>query len=210
MDKPVIALFDFDGTLTRRDTLPLFIRHAVGWSGLLCAMISTLPAMIVLACNGWKSIGGISAGNTKEKLLKRCFCGKTTSHIDAICHDFAHNIDQVIAPAVVDAMKQHIEQGHKVVIVSASVDVWIKPWAARYGVRDIIATRLEIDNNNRYTGHFMGENCNGDEKVQRIARMYTPAHYHIVAYGNSSGDYPMLHFAHEAYMCKNNSIRKFK
>ena len=208
MDKPVVALFDFDGTLTCSDTLPLYIRHATGWCGLALSMLSTLPAMVVLACSGWKSVWGIDAGSTKERLLRRCFARRTTHEVAQICADFVSKVDAVLAPPVVERMQWHKAQGHKVVVVSASVDVWVKPWCDAHGVDEVIATRLQVECD-RYTGRFDGPNCNGREKVNRIAMHYNPHTYHIVAYGNSSGDYPMFHYAHEAYLCTEGVITPF-
>ena len=209
MDKPTLALFDFDGTLTLSDTLPLFMRHATGWGGMLCSMLSVLPAMSILACNGWKSIGNISAGATKEKLLHRCFKGKALQEVEPICTSFASTIDNVVARSVYDSMLSHIEQGHTVVIVSASVDKWILPWASQLGVSEVIATQLQVVDD-KYTGRFMGKNCNGEEKVRRIAERYSPHDYHIIAYGNSSGDYPMFDFAHQAFLCNKGNITQYK
>ena len=209
MDKEVVALFDLDGTLTRRDTLPLYIRHATGAIGLLCALISNLPAMTILACAGWKSVWGIDAASTKERLLKRCFAGKTPEQVAHESEQFAEKIEEVKSDAVVNVMKKHLTEGHRVAIVSASVDVWVAPWARRYGVNEVIATQLEISDEH-YTGHFAGNNCTGEEKVRRISAIFPRDKYHIVAYGNSSGDYPMLRYAHEAYMCSNETITPFR
>lgn len=208
MDKPVVALFDFDGTLTRRDTLPLFIRHATGWGGLLLSMITLLPSMIILACSGWKSVWGIDAQSTKEKLLSRCFRGKCPHEVNRCAEDFIPTIDAVIAPNLMKRMQQHIAQGHHVAIVTASVDVWVAPWAKAHSVNNVFATRLQL-NNGTYTGAFDGKNCNGVEKVERIASTFPRSQYHIIAYGNSHGDVPMLQYAHEAYMCSDGEINKF-
>lgn len=209
MDREVVALFDFDGTLTRRDTLPMFIRHASGVWGLLWALLSNMPAMIVLACAGWKTVWGIDASTTKERLLRGCFAHKKCEDVATLAREFASKIEDVKAPTVVKQMCNHIAQGNRVAIVSASADVWVAPWASRYGVTDIIATRMEIAEG-CYTGKFAGGNCNGEEKVRRIREMFPREKYHLVAYGNSSGDYPMLRYAHEAYMCKDDVITPFK
>lgn len=209
MDKGVVALFDFDGTLTRRDTLPMFIRHATGLPGVLCAIILNLPAMIILACRGWKSVCGIDAGSTKERLLHRCFRGKTPEELAPVAENFADMIERVKSDAVIERMRRHIVLGHRVAIVSASVDTWVLPWAKRYGIDDVIATQMEIVDGS-YTGRFAGNNCNGEEKVRRISALFPRDEYYIVAYGNSSGDYAMLRYAHEAYMCNKEIITPFQ
>lgn len=209
VNKPVVVLFDFDGTLTTSDTLPLFIKYMTGCSGLLLSMLKTLPAMILLACNGWRNVGKINAGRTKEKLLASCFAHQSCEQITRRVNGFVDVIEKILAPNVMERLYYHINQGDKVVIVSASVDVWISPWAHKYGISDIIATRLETAGST-YTGRFYGNNCNGAEKVKRIAELYKRDNYHIIAYGNSSGDYPMLDYAHESYLCKNGSIENYK
>ena len=123
--------------------------------------------------------------------------------------DFVAKVDAVIAQPVVERMQWHKVQGHKVVVVSASVDEWVRPWCEAHGVDDVIATRM-VGEQGRYTGRFDGPNCNGREKVNRIAAPYSPEEYHIVAYGNSSGDYPMFRYAHEAYLCTQGTIAPFE
>lgn len=209
MDKPVAVLFDFDGTLTRRDSMPLFVRHAVGNMGLLRAILSNLPALSVLAVRGWKSMPGADAGKTKECLLRCCFAQRSREDVERLCATFADKIDEIVAPAVLERLQEHLSKGHRVAIVSASVDVWIKPWAARHGVTDVIATQEEVVAGS-YTGCFAGENCNGEEKVRRISEIFPREKFHLVAYGNSRGDYPMLRYADEAFLCNNDEIKVFE
>lgn len=209
MDKPVVALFDFDGTITRSDTLPLFMRHATGWVGLVLSILSVLPAMLLLACNGWKSVGGIDAADTKTRLLRRSFKGKRVADVEKLGSTFIPKVQQVIEPAVMQRLRQHIEQGHQVAIVSASIDTWVRPWAMTLPMHRVIATRMQ-QCDGIFTGLMDGPNCNGEEKVRRIAEYYNSDDYYIVAYGNSSGDYPMFNYAHEAYMCNKGIIKRYK
>lgn len=206
--KPVVALFDFDGTITLRDTLPLYIRHATGLTGLLLSILSSLPALIILAANGWKSLWGIDAQRTKEGLLRRCFENKSIEQVSCSATEFVQVVNQVISREVYQRMLHHIALGDSVVIVSASPQVWVEPWAMSVGDIKVIATQLEVVNG-RYTGRFHGKNCNGQEKVTQIARLFPRSQFHIVAYGNSSGDIPMLSYAHEAYMCSNGLISPY-
>ncbi len=204
-NKPTVALFDFDGTLTQRDTLPLYIRHATGFRGMLYSLIVSQPALILLAANGWKPLWGIDAQRTKECLLGHCFKGKSIEQVSQTATDFIQVINKIISPEVYNRMLSHIAHGDTVVIVSASPQVWVQPWVDTIGDVKVIATQLQVDNG-RYTGRFQGKNCNGMEKVKRIAELYPRSQYHLVAYGNSDGDIPMLEYAHEAYMCNKGTI----
>ena len=85
------------------------------------------------------------------------------------------------------------------VVVSASPETWIRPWCEAQGM-EAIATRLE-EREDRLTGKIAGRNCQGEEKVRRVREIIDLDSYtRIYAYGNSSGDMPMLSLAHERYL----------
>ena len=66
------------------------------------------------------------------------------------------------------------------------------------GVR-LIATNLVIDQG-KITGNIDGNNCYGEEKVNRIKQLYDLNSYSIIyAYGDSSGDRPMLALAQKPF-----------
>lgn len=213
MDKLVVALFDFDGTLTSRDTLPLFIRYERGLNGLISALCSAIPQMIPLLWGKFsKRDVSVMAAKAKEQLLRRCFQGKDCEAFAASMQGFIPVIEQFLCRPVVERMMQHQARGHEVAIVSASLDAWIRPWARSCGVSSIIATQPEFevrDGKPCYTGRFLTPNCNGEEKVVRIREAYPKEKYHIVAYGNSKGDFPMLRYADEAYLCRSGKIESF-
>ena len=85
-----------------------------------------------------------------------------------------------------------------VVVVSASPENWIEQWSQKLHL-ELIASRLEV-NEGKVTGKILGKNCHGNEKVSRIRELYDLSHYRIVAaYGDSSGDKPMLQLASKSY-----------
>lgn len=213
MDKPVVALFDFDGTLTSRDTLPLFIRYVRGLDGLVSALCSAVPLMVPLLWDKlFKSDAAATAAKAKERLLCRCFQGKDCEAFAVNMQGFVPVIEQSLCRPVVERMMLHQARGHEVTIVSASLDAWVCPWAQSRGVSSVIATQPECevrDGKPCYTGRFLTPNCNGEEKVVRIREAYPQEKYYIVAYGNSKGDFPMLRYADEAYLCRSGKIESF-
>ena len=83
-------------------------------------------------------------------------------------------------------------------VVSASPENWIEQWSQNLHL-ELIASRLEV-NEGKVTGKILGKNCHGNEKVSRIRELYDLSHYRIVAaYGDSSGDKPMLQLASKSY-----------
>ena len=106
---------------------------------------------------------------------------------------------KMFRPKALASLSKQKEEGARIVLVSASPEEWIAPFANHFSV-EYIATRLEYDDKNRFLGKFSGKNCNGPEKVLRILESIPDAFsYDISAYGDSDGDGPMLSFAHQSF-----------
>ena len=83
------------------------------------------------------------------------------------------------------------------VIVSASPENWIKPWAEKYNV-EVISTKLKFDNDHLIG--IAGANCNGEEKVKRIKKIINLEDYEkVIVYGDTKGDHPMLALGNERH-----------
>jgi len=126
--KPVVAVFDFDGTLTYRDTLLPFLIHAYGPYSTSCKLTVELPFVFGFA------LGIIPRQQAKERVLKRFFKGKQLHEIEALGHSFAENsLDKHLRPEGRQRIAWHLSQGHRCILVSASLDVYLKPWAEKMG-----------------------------------------------------------------------------
>jgi len=91
-----------------------------------------------------------------------------------------------------DRLQWHLEQGHRCIIVSASIDIYLEPWAESFGVHDVICSRLASPNG-FVTGKLMGANCWGPEKVRRLEEEFGNLEdYNLFAYGDSRGDRELL------------------
>ncbi|HEY0274315.1 MAG TPA: HAD-IB family phosphatase, partial [Chitinophaga sp.] len=94
-----------------------------------------------------------------------------------------------------EAIQEHLAAGHRVIVVTASAEEWVRPFCQGMGI-EVIGSRMETDAEGRLTGKLLGLNCNGEEKVCRIkAQVDLSAYTSIYAYGDSSGDRPMLALA---------------
>jgi HAD superfamily hydrolase (TIGR01490 family) len=188
-----LALFDFDGTITTRDSLIEFIRFSVGNVNLILGM--TLLSKMLISYK-LKIIPNYKA---KEKLLSYFFKGMKETKFKQLANEYSINyIDTIIRPKAMDRIKWHKKQGHKVVIVSASIECWLKPWCNENNL-ELISTKLEIKNS-IITGKLLTKNCYGIEKVNRLLEKYNLNKYrYIYAYGDSNGDKQMLRLANEKY-----------
>ncbi len=192
--KPVVAAFDFDGTITTKDTLLVFIRFVKGPLAFGAGLLLFSPVLIAFKLKwypNWKA---------KQLLFSYFFKGMTCSDFNEWSNRFGLMYQHLIRPKAREAICQHLDQDHEVVIVSASIENWVLPFATQLGITSLLCTQIEVDANNRLTGRFASANCHGKEKIRRILGRYpNRSEYHLIAYGDSNGDKPMLEFADEGF-----------
>jgi phosphatidylglycerophosphatase C len=191
--KEKIAFFDFDGTITRQDTLLEFIKFTKGTIPFYVGFLLNAPYLIAY------KLQLISNQKAKEKVLEHFFGGLPAEHFEQYCTSFSKNrLPQLIRPKALAEIKKLQQDGFEIVIVSASPQNWIAGWATENNII-CIASQLEIQDG-KLTGKLIGKNCHGKEKVRRIAEQYTLAHYtEILAYGDSRADKDLLNIAHQNF-----------
>ena len=183
-----VAAFDFDGTITRSDTLMVFLKFVFTKRQLV---VGALRLSFILTAFKLKLISNNAA---KEKLFAYFFAGMDIGTFNQYSEAFAPEIDKVLNRAAMQRLAWHQQQGHTCVLVSASIENWIMPWAAKHDLI-VAGTRIEVVDG-KITGKFFGSNCYGDEKASRILEMYpNRKEYTLYAYGDSSGDKAMLKMA---------------
>jgi HAD superfamily hydrolase (TIGR01490 family) len=184
-----IAFFDFDGTITTKDTLLEFVKFSKGSLRFYLGFLLTSPWMVAY------KLKLTSNHKAKEKFLTWFFSNTPQPVFQDWCTRFAAEIiPGLIRPKALTEIAKLQELGATVVIVSASPENWIKPWSEPMGLQ-LIATRLTLKKE-KLTGMIEGRNCHGKEKVSRIKENYTLSDYNeILAYGDTSGDRPMLDLA---------------
>ncbi len=187
-----IAFFDFDGTITYKDSTINFIRFIKGNTKFFIGIFLLSPFLLLYKLNI------ISNNAIKNIIIKYYFKDMSIEYFRQMAEKFSLKyIDDIVRDKAIKRIKWHKEQGHTVVIVSASIDLWLKPWCYRNNI-NLISTKLETKNS-KISG-ICDKNCFGTEKVNRINREYNLSNYdYIYAYGNSKGDYEMLEIADEKY-----------
>ena len=190
---PKLALFDFDGTITTEDSLIQFIRFAKGNISYILGMLLLSPMLVLYKL---KLIPNYKA---KQLMLSYYFKGMNAQKFKEVAEVYSlEHIDIILRPKAMKKITWHQEQGHKIVIVSASMQCWLKPWCLKHDI-DLISTELEILDN-KLTGTFSTKNCYGVEKENRVKQIYTLNKYeYIYAYGDSSGDKELLALANESF-----------
>lgn len=192
-----IAVFDFDGTLTTRDSFLAFIKWACGPVSYYAGLLSSAPQLILMLLHlypNWKA---------KERIFARFFKGWQYSWFRALGEEFASVLDTMRNEATIQRLQEHVERGDTVYIVSASMPEWISPWCSKLGINHVLATEVEVDDNGRLTGRFKTPNCFGQEKVNRLLQAEPHREdYLLTAYGDSRGDRELLALADEGINVK--------
>ena len=195
-----VFVFDFDGTLTTRDTLIAFIRYACGTPRFLFGFLLHDPLLVLMKLRLY------SNGKAKQKVFAHFFKGMSIDEFDALCQDFAHTHRHLLRPSTVRQLEQALSEGSEVLIVSASIDNWVQPFFPEVKV---LGTQIEVINS-RLTGRFLTPNCYGQEKVQRILALYPDrSSYYLTAYGDSRGDRELLAFADKAHMVRGSFTYRY-
>lgn len=184
-----IAVFDFDGTLINRDSLPDFLIRTFGWPAFLIRLPLILAMKIVAICHI------LPVHTAKEKIFTSFFRNMKTEDFATACKQYALRIPRLVYPTALNEIQNHLDTGHEVIIISASVPDWIRPWAETKGIHTVEGTELEIKNG-VLTGCFATPNCKGEEKVRRLRKLFPDISTHtLYVYGDSSGDCELLALA---------------
>ncbi|PIW37239.1 MAG: HAD-IB family hydrolase [Candidatus Kerfeldbacteria bacterium CG15_BIG_FIL_POST_REV_8_21_14_020_45_12] len=190
---PTLALFDFDGTISRRNSFLEFIAYTKGRPSLYFGLFTFIPTAVLRVTRQ------ISADELKRRFFAKFCADSSAEDFHQSASDFGQDIlPDFVQPEAAAAIRQHKNSGDTVVVVSASFQEVLKPWCDLMDVV-CIATVMEIKHG-IITGQLDTPICWGEQKTTRIKQaLDLTAFGKIVAYGNSRGDKEMLALADEAF-----------
>ena len=191
------ALFDFDGTITTKDTLFDFIRFTYGRCGLAKCLLLNVWNLSLYAAK-------LRSNERAKEIMLATMIKETSSAVfEEQCKRYSmERVPQIIKENTKEIIEKHLTDGETLFIVSASPENWIRPWAMKNGFTEVIATKLE-EKDGMLTGKFASRNCYGEEKVNRLKEFFTDRQQvYITAYGDSNGDKPMLNYANHGVLTK--------
>jgi len=188
-----IAFFDFDGTITTRDSLLEFIKFSKGVNQFYTGFLINSPFLVAYKA------GIITNQLAKEKVFRFFFGKMPVEKFQAFCDEFSDTcIPSLIRRKALKEIKKLQDAGVEIIIVSASSENWLKKWCDAQQV-GLIATRME-KKNGLITGKIEGLNCHGEEKLRRIHERFDLSEYStIYCYGDTKGDKPLLGLATFAF-----------
>ncbi|MGH1515911.1 HAD family hydrolase [Chryseobacterium sp. JK1] len=184
--------FDFDGTLTYKDTMFMYLKFYDSTKYRI-QFLRHVPLFILLKLKLAETekvkksfIGSILKGQSQEKIEQKSK------------QFFEHHYPKIVRENALDFIKNIDRNNIQSLLVTASLDIWVKPFADELKMH-LVSTRAEFKNG-VFTGNFIGKNCNGKEKLVRIKEEIHDSKYDkIIAFGDTSGDRPMLKWANEGH-----------
>lgn len=186
-----VVAFDFDGTLTIRDSFTSFLKWRAGPGAWALGLVRMAPALAAYARD--RDRGRVKAASVREFLL-----GLTRTELESEAEAFVQAWwPRLMRPDALARWNDWGERGAWRVIVTASPETTVAPFARRLGAEGLLGTPLFFDADGRVSGAFAGPNCRGVEKVRRLRAAYGPDLTLAAAYGDTSGDREMLAIAAE-------------
>jgi phosphatidylglycerophosphatase C len=188
--RPLVA-FDFDGTLTSEDSFTAFLAWREGRSGYVAGMLALWPAAA-------RYVIDRDRGRIKAAAARRFLAGMTRAELEGEAQRFAAARSRaLLRPDALRAWRRWKAEGARLVIVTATPETIVAPFAHALGADALIGTRLAFDAAGRVTGGFDGANCRGPEKVRRLRAAFGDEVALEAAYGDTDGDREMLALAEE-------------
>lgn len=200
---PVIAAFDFDGTITTRDSLLPFLIENFGFFHVGVGSLFILPQLAGFC------MGSVSRQTAKEAILQQFLAGMEKDEFSSRCQAYASKVlPGLVKKEALERIKWHRSQGHTLVLVSASVENYLIPWAIQNEFDQVLSSRFKWTPEQTLTGSLDGLNCWGQEKVRRLEEVYGKkvqdgkTRYILYAYGDSRGDEALLNYADHPFYRK--------
>jgi phosphatidylglycerophosphatase C len=183
-----VAAFDFDGTLVAGDSFIAFLARVVGWPRLAALVARHAPAL----ADGYRAGG---RDRTKAVLLSRVLLGTPVPHAQALGERYGLELLGRVRPEMSRTIAWHRARHHRLVLVSASLALYLEPFGRAAGFDQVIATRLGTTADDQLSGQLDGANVRGPEKARLLHAALGDGPFELWAYGDSAGDREMLGMA---------------
>ena len=121
-DMKSIYVFDFDGTLTYKDTLLEFIKYSKGIFRFIFGFLLFSPLLVLMKLHLYDN------GKAKQQLFAFYFQGMSLTTFDTLCHDFARDKHVLFRPQAFLYLQSIKKQADQILVISASIDNWVRPF----------------------------------------------------------------------------------
>ena len=180
-----LAIFDLDGTITRHDTLAPYV-----FGYLVRRRLWRLPALVlVLPSLLGHALGLVDRGGLKSAFIRAALGGCRRWDLEQWTAIFVTRlVAHGLFSGAVAAIQAHARSGDRLVLLSASTDLYVPAVGQALGFEEVICTGVRWDGD-RLAGTLTTPNRRGEEKARCVAALL--ARYPgvpSVAYGNAASD----------------------
>jgi HAD superfamily hydrolase (TIGR01490 family) len=184
----IVAAFDFDGTIIKGDSFWSLISITHSRLQLLPAAIKASPILLAYALKLKPN------GEAKEALFAALYKGWPYEQLAEAGRRFQSQVlPKLVYAEAAAALEKHKQDGHRIVIVSATFSFLLDEWCRQNGYA-LLCTEIEVKDG-EVTGRFATKNCYGEEKTVRLKQWMGGRAYKLYAYGDSNGDKQLLEMA---------------
>ena len=188
-----LVVFDFDGTLTKRDSFFYFLKTCFPFSKISIGALILFPVLVLY------KVKMLNNDLAKEKVLKFFWKGIDANSFQQKCNWFSQEIiPKLLTASAKKCLKEYESNGFEIVILSASPEIYLKPWC-NTNKYQCLSTKLKIEYG-KYTGAYDGDNCRGIVKLNRLKEAFRLEEYNeIHAYGDTDDDKIFMAIAHHQF-----------
>lgn len=141
----------------------------------------------------------------RAKLFRSMFRNTPAIELQRLGEEYAQELVSTLSPEMFAQLQQHQLLGDQVVLVSASIDIYLAPLCKLLDI-ELICTETQVKNG-IMTGYYSTPDCSNEQKKLRIHEQYSlQDYYQIYAYGNTSEDLDMLSLATYPFMVGEDRI----
>ncbi len=182
--KSCLAVFDFDATLAKGDSLWPFLQKAVGKITCYKAAINA----VIAAYSSAKCVDRKT--KFKTVLLEKTLKGRSIESLAFAIKDMETYPEWL---ETIEELKRHYKAGHRILIATGALDLYIESMLKDIPYNDILCTRMEVKNG-ILTGRIENGNCVRGKKAE-LVKTYIEKHgpySESWGYGNEPSDLPMM------------------
>ena len=174
-------MFDLDGTITYRDTLLPYLAQAIRRRPRRALGLWPVPFHLL------RYALDRDRGRLKGALIAAVLGGSGRSEIEALTRAFVERARGRLRPGALEAIARHRDAGHRLVLLSASPDLYVPALGAALGFDETVCTEL-LWRGTRLDGHLAAANRRGEEKRRVVETLRARHPGPVSAYGNAASD----------------------
>lgn len=192
-----LVVFDFDHTLTDRETLSRFLLTCLPVQRVVRALL-LLPMVLAGFWMRWGWREGF-----KRACLFAFLRGLEEAEFLRLGDQYSQQkLPSSLRPEMHRRLQTLLASGQEVWLISGSLSAYLAPFSKTLGISGVLACDMTVGKDGKLTGGLRGGNCWGPEKLRRLRLLEPSPHRPLVMYGDSAGDRELLEAAWEGHFMR--------